>query len=74
MVLGWLAAIPLGYAVDRLLMWLVDELIDVRVPVVYPAVNVAIALVGTAALALLVMALPLRRAVRMKPGDALRST
>jgi putative ABC transport system permease protein len=71
-VLGWLAGIPLGYAVDRLLVWLLRELIEIEVPVTYPAANVALALVGTAALALLVMALPLRRAVRLKPGDALR--
>jgi putative ABC transport system permease protein len=71
-LLGWLAGIPLGYAVDRLLVWLVRELIEVEVPVTYPAADVALALAGTAALALLVMALPLRRAVRLKPGDAHR--
>jgi putative ABC transport system permease protein len=71
-VLGWLAGIPLGYAVDRLLVWLIRELVEIEVPVTYPAVHVAVALAGTAALALLVMALPLRRAVRLKPGDALR--
>jgi ABC-type lipoprotein release transport system permease subunit len=31
-----------------------------------------IALVGTVVLALVVLALPLRRAVRLRPGDALR--
>jgi ABC-type lipoprotein release transport system permease subunit len=34
--------------------------------------NVVIALVGTVALALLVTLLPIRRAVRLRPGDALR--
>jgi putative ABC transport system permease protein len=33
---------------------------------------VLIALVGTVVLALLLMRIPLRRAVRYKPGDALR--
>jgi putative ABC transport system permease protein len=58
--------------VDRALVWLVRELIDVNVPVVYPATHIAIALVGTIVLAVVVMALPLRRATRLKPGDALR--
>jgi ABC-type lipoprotein release transport system permease subunit len=35
-------------------------------------VNVVLALLGTILLALLVMALPLRRVVRLRPGEALR--
>jgi ABC-type antimicrobial peptide transport system permease subunit len=46
--------------------------VDVRVPVVFPAGNIVIALVGTIALALVVLFLPVRRAVRLRPGDALR--
>jgi ABC-type antimicrobial peptide transport system permease subunit len=44
----------------------------VRLPVVFPFVNVWIALAGTLALAVLVLVLPIRRAVRSRPGDALR--
>ncbi|HQR25428.1 MAG TPA: FtsX-like permease family protein [Nocardioides sp.] len=69
---GWLLGIPLGYALTRLLLWLVWEVVDVRLPVTFPAQNIPIALVGTAALALLVLFLPVRRAVRFRPGDALR--
>jgi putative ABC transport system permease protein len=71
-VVGWAAGIPLGYALTRLLVWLVWQFVDVRLPVVYPPWNVVIALAGTLALALLVLALPVRRAVRFRPGDALR--
>ena len=39
---------------------------------VLPLGYIAIALAGTVALALLVMLAPLRRAVRFKPGEALR--
>jgi putative ABC transport system permease protein len=39
---------------------------------VFPLGYVAIALVGTVILALVVMLAPLRRAVRFKPGEALR--
>lgn len=71
-IAGWLAGIPLGYALTRLLVWLVWQIVDVRLPVLFPPLNVAIALVGTLALALLVLFLPVRRAVRFRPGDALR--
>ena len=64
--------VPLGYALDRLLVWLVWEVVDVRVPVVFPPWNIALALAGTVVLALLVMVLPLRRAIRLKPGEAIR--
>ena len=42
-----------------------------RLPVVFPPWNI-LALVGTVVLALLVLFLPVRRAVRFRPGDALR--
>ena len=69
---GWLLGIPLGYALTRLLVWLVWQVVDVRLPVVFPPWNILIALIGTVALALLVLFLPVRRAVRFRPGEALR--
>jgi ABC-type lipoprotein release transport system permease subunit len=39
---------------------------------VFPVVNVVITLVGTVLLAILVLLAPVRRAVRFKPGEALR--
>lgn len=69
---GWLVGIPLGYLLTRLIVRLVWEIVDVRLPVVFPPGNILIALVGTTVLALLVLALPVRRAVRFRPGDALR--
>ncbi len=71
-VTGWVIGIPLGYAFDRLLVWLIWEVADVRIPVLFPPVNVLVALVGTVVLSLLVLHLPVRRAVRFRPGDALR--
>lgn len=73
-LVGWLLGIPLGYGLTRLLVRLVWEVVEVRLPVVFPPWNVAIALAGTVLLALLVLHLPVRRAVRLKPGDALRFT
>jgi ABC-type lipoprotein release transport system permease subunit len=69
---GWLVGIPVGYALDRLLVRLVWEVADVRVAFVFPPWNVVFALAGTLALALLIMLVPIRRAVRFRPGDALR--
>lgn len=50
----------------------VAEAVNVDVPVTSPLQNVALARVGTVVLSLLIMLLPLRRAVRFKPGEALR--
>jgi putative ABC transport system permease protein len=69
---GWLLGIPVGYALNRLVVWLVKEIVEVEIPVAFPPWNIALALVGTAALAVLVLLLPVRRAVRFRPGDALR--
>jgi putative ABC transport system permease protein len=71
-LVGWLLGIPLGYVLTRLIIWLVWEIAGVRLPFVFPLGNIWIALAGTLALALLVLLLPLRRAVRFRPGDALR--
>jgi putative ABC transport system permease protein len=69
---GWALGLPIGYALDRFLVWLVWEVVEVRIPFVFPAWNVVLALAGTVALALLIMLLAVRRAVRFRPGDALR--
>ena len=69
---GWLIGIPLGYAFTRLLVWLIWEVADARIPVLFPPLNVLVALAGTVVLSLLVLHLPVRRAVRFRPGDALR--
>jgi putative ABC transport system permease protein len=69
---GWLLGVPLGYALTRLIVWLIWEIAGVRLPLVFPFWNVWIALAGARALALFVLLLPLRRAVRYRPGDALR--
>jgi ABC-type lipoprotein release transport system permease subunit len=71
-IASWLGGIPLGYLLTRLIVRLVWEIVDVRLPVVFPPGNVLVALLGTTVLALLVLVLPVRRAVHFRPGDALR--
>ena len=69
---GWLVGIPLGYAIDRLFGWLIGRIFGFELAVAFPPMNVLIALGGTIVLALLIMRIPLRRAVRLRPGEALR--
>ncbi len=71
-VCGWLLGIPVGYLLDRFLVWMVKEVVNVEIPLTFPLGNVVIALVGTIVLAILITLLPIRRAVRYRPGTALR--
>jgi putative ABC transport system permease protein len=72
--LGWLLGIPLGYLLDSFLVWLTKQILNIDIPTAFPAWNPLLALAGTIMLALLVTLAPLRRAVHLKPGDALRHT
>ena len=69
---GWLLGIPVGYALARMFSWLLLELVGIDFGFTFPPLNLLIALIGTVLLALVIMRLPLRRAVRLKPGDAIR--
>jgi ABC-type antimicrobial peptide transport system permease subunit len=54
------------------LVSLTASLINVDLSFVFPAANIAITLVGTVVLTLLVLLGPVRRAIHLKPGEALR--
>jgi putative ABC transport system permease protein len=69
---GWLLGIPIGYALARMFSWLMLEVIGIDFGFTFPPLNLLIALVGTVVIALLIMRIPLRRAVRFKPGEAIR--
>lgn len=71
-VLGWLIGIPIGLALNVFLVWMTKKIVLVEVPFTFPIWNIPIALVGTIILAHIVTLFPIRRAVRFKPGDALR--
>jgi putative ABC transport system permease protein len=71
-VTGWLLGVPLGYVLARMIGWAAGDATGLDIAFVFPLGYVAMALVGTVVLALAVMLAPLRRAVRYKPGDALR--
>ena len=69
---GWLIGIPLGFGLAHAVVTLAENVFNEHVLFTFPALNIPIALIGTLILALLVMQIPLRRAVRFKPGEALR--
>jgi putative ABC transport system permease protein len=71
-LLGWLLGLPAGYLMARGMIALTTALVDLRLDFAFPAVNLAITLAGTVVVALLVLLAPVRRAVRFKPGEALR--
>ena len=57
---------------SMLFIWLLLKVVGVEFGFTFPPLNMLIALVGTVVLALLVIRIPLRRAVRFKPGEAIR--
>ncbi|HET7296511.1 MAG TPA: FtsX-like permease family protein, partial [Gemmatimonadales bacterium] len=71
-LLGWLIGIPLGFGLAHALTTATENIINVHILFAFPLLDIPIALIGTLILALLVMQIPLRRAVRFKPGEALR--
>jgi putative ABC transport system permease protein len=71
---GWLIGVPLGFGLAHALTTLSENAINVHLLFAFPLINIAIVLIATIILALLVMQIPLRRAVRLRPGEALRYT
>jgi putative ABC transport system permease protein len=69
---GWVSGIPLGLGFAHGLIALTENVFNEHILFAFPPINIPIALIGTLILALLVMQIPLRRAVRFKPGEALR--
>ena len=71
---GWLIGVPLGFGLAHAVVTLAENVFNEHVLFTFPLLNIPLALAGTSALALLVMLVPLRRAVAFKPWEALRYT
>ncbi len=69
---GWLIAIPVGYTLARVIVWFFGRAMHTSFSLVFPPWLPLAALAGAIVVARLTMRPPLRRAVRMRPGDALR--
>jgi putative ABC transport system permease protein len=71
-LLGWLAAVPTGYAIGLLLARLLSGGFGVDLGLEFPLWPLPVALLLTLVTTWLVVKLPVRRAVRLRPGAALR--
>lgn len=71
---GWLVGVPLGWAMSKGLLSVTASTADIDLPFTFPAGRILVTFAGTLLLALLVLQLPVRRAARLRPGDALRHT
>ena len=71
-VLGWLMGIPAGYALARLILHVFERRFDAAFRFRFPLWTIAGALAATLVMTVIVVRFPLRRAVRLAPGLALR--
>jgi putative ABC transport system permease protein len=69
---GWLIGVPLGYLLDRFLVWLLNTVLNLDITLAFPPWKLAVTLAGTILLAVLITLMPIRRATRLRPGHALR--
>jgi putative ABC transport system permease protein len=69
---GWLIGIPAGYVLGRFIVWVIANEFNAPFDFVYPLWPIVGALAVTLLVAVMVLRLPVRRAVRMRPGLALR--
>jgi putative ABC transport system permease protein len=69
---GWLIGIPLGYLLDRFLVWLLNTVLNLNIALAFPPWNLALTLAGTILLAILITLVPIERAARLRPGATLR--
>jgi ABC-type antimicrobial peptide transport system permease subunit len=72
MLTGWAIGIALGFALGwSLFQWFLSS-VSVEIPYVFPWSYVVVALAAVVGVGALVIQLPITRAVRIPPGDALR--
>jgi putative ABC transport system permease protein len=71
-VVGWLAGLPIGYALAELTVWLFGRALHTNLNLLFPAWLPFIALLGVILVAMLALRPPLRRAVCMQAGMAIR--
>jgi putative ABC transport system permease protein len=71
-LVGWAMGIPIGYVVGRYVNGVILDTLGVEMTFLYPLNIVLLSLVVTLIITLIVIQGPLLRAVRFKPGEALR--
>jgi putative ABC transport system permease protein len=71
-ILGWIVGIPMGYLIARFVSYMLIQMLDWEIPIIFPLKFVMISLVLVLVAAFVIAQFPILRAVRMRPGDALR--
>lgn len=69
---GWVIGVPAGWLMAKGLLALTSDVANTDLAFVFPPGHLVVTLAGTVLLTLIVLALPVRRAARLRPGDALR--
>lgn len=70
--LGWVLGIPIGYLIARLVSYMIFKMMDFTVDILYPMKFIGISLLVTMIGSFIIIQVPVWRASRMRPGDALR--
>ena len=71
-LMGWVVGIPTGFIIGRVIWEMLLRMLDVDAPYLYRISYTLWVLLITIIMTLIIIQFPLRRAARMKPGDALR--
>jgi len=71
-VIGAMLGIPIGWGVGLFITWMIERILHFHLYFEVPAFYMVFAFVITVVLTLVVIQLPLRKAVRLRPGDAIR--
>lgn len=71
-VAGWMIGIPFGYLVGKAIIWFFGRALHTSFAMMFPLWLPLVALLGVLVVSRLALRPPLRRAVRIRPGEALR--
>ncbi|MCU0798839.1 MAG: hypothetical protein MUC62_04125, partial [Candidatus Thermoplasmatota archaeon] len=71
-IIGWALGIPLGYLIARFVSFMLVQMLDWEIPIIFPVGMVLMSLVLVMTASFLIAQFPILRATRMRPGDALR--
>ena len=69
---GWAIAVPVGYGLAEMISWCLDIMLEWQIPIEYPIEYVGFSLLLMSVGSVLITQVPVTRATRLRPGDALR--
>jgi ABC-type antimicrobial peptide transport system permease subunit len=69
---GWVVGLPMGIIIANVCTETFGGLLKLRLPLIFPPINIALSLVIAILGTVLIIQVPILRATRLRPGDALR--